>query len=137
MNRAPIADLNAFIAVAREGSFTRAAAQLGVSPSALSQTMRNLEETVGVLLLTRTTSSSAPSAAGERLVNEDSPYLEAIEAGLASLAELREKPARIIRLTAMDRAAETVLWLALSDFLLQYPHIQGNLVGDNTLRDIV
>lgn len=137
MSRAPLADLGAFIAVARERSFTRAAAQLGVSPSALSQTMRALEEKLGVRLLTRTTRSVAPTDAGERLIATVGPHLEEIETGLAALSELRDKPAGIIRITAVDHAAETILWPALANFLADYPDVQVDLVVDNTLRDIV
>src|SRR3712207_1213065 len=99
MARPPIADLAAFLAVARNRSFTRTAAQLGVSASALSQTMRGLEERLGVRLLTRTTRSVAPTEAGERLLATIGPHLEGIEAGLASLSELRDKPAGRIRIT--------------------------------------
>src|SRR3712207_2629608 len=137
MARAPIADLAAFLAVARERSFTRAAAQLGVSPSALSQTMRALEEKLGVRLLTRTTRSVAPTDAGERLIATVGPHLEGIETGLAALSELREKPAGTIRITAVDHAAETVLWPSLANFLAEYPDVHVDLVIDNTLRDIV
>src|SRR5215218_3098162 len=137
MARPPIADLAAFLAVARERSFTRAAAQLGVSPSALSQTMRALEERLGVRLLTRTTRSVAPTEAGENLAATVGPHLEGIEAGLAALTQLRDKPAGTIRLTAVDHAAETILWPALADFLAKYPDIHIDLIVDNTLRDIV
>jgi DNA-binding transcriptional LysR family regulator len=137
MSRAPLADLGAFIAVARERSFTRAAAQLGVSPSALSQTMRALEEKLGVRLLTRTTRSVAPTDAGERLIATVGPHLEEIETGLAVLSELRDKPAGIIRITAVDHAAETILWPSLANFLAEYPDVQVDLVVDNMLRDIV
>src|SRR3954454_21813954 len=117
MSRAPLADLGAFLAVARERSFTRAAAQLGVSPSALSQTMRALEERLGVRLLTRTTRSVAPTDAGERLVATVGPHLDGIDAGLAALSQFRDKPAGTIRLTSVDHAAETILWPPLADFL--------------------
>jgi DNA-binding transcriptional LysR family regulator len=137
MFRAPLADLGAFIAVARERSFTRAAARLGVSPSALSQTMRALEEKLGVRLLTRTTRSVAPTDAGERLIATVGPHLEEIETGLAALSELRDKPAGIIRITAVDHAAETILWPSLANFLAEYPDVQVDLIVDNTLRDIV
>src|SRR3982751_3762465 len=137
MARPPIADLAAFLAVARERSFTRAAAQLGVSPSALSQTMRGLEERLGVRLLTRTTRSVAPTEAGEKLLATIGPHLEGIEAGLAALSELRDRPAGTIRLTAVDHAAETVLWPALARFLAEYPDVHVDLIVDNTLRDIV
>jgi len=137
MSRSQLADLAAFIVVARERSFTRAAAQLGVSPSALSQTMRALEERLGVRLLTRTTRSVAPTDAGERLIAAVAPHLEGIETGLADLTALRDKPAGTIRITAVDHAAETVLWPALATFLTDYPDIQVDLIVDNTLRDIV
>ena len=137
MSRALLADLGAFIAVARERSFTRAAAQMGVSPSALSQTMRALEEKLGVRLLTRTTRSVAPTDAGERLIATVGPHLEEIETGLAALSELRDKPAGIIRITAVDHAAETILWPSLANFLAEYPDVQVDLVVDNMLRDIV
>ncbi|WP_028968815.1 LysR family transcriptional regulator [Sphingomonas sp. URHD0057] len=137
MARPPIAEIAAFLAVARERSFTRAAAQLGVSPSALSQTMRALEERLGVRLLTRTTRSVAPTEAGERLVATVGSHVEEIEAGLAALSELRDKPAGTIRITTVDHAAETVLWPKLADFLTEYPDINVELVIDNTLRDIV
>lgn len=137
MARQPIADLAAFLAVARERSFTRAAAQLGVSPSALSQTMRALEERLGVRLLTRTTRSVAPTEAGERLIATVGPHLDEIETGLAALSELRDRPAGTIRITTVDHAAETILWPALSNFLAKYPDIQVDLIVDNTLRDIV
>lgn len=137
MSKPSISELNAFVAVARERSFTRAAAQLGVSPSALSQTMRNLEDRVGVRLLTRTTRSVAPTEAGERLLFNIAPHLDEIERSLAEVSELRDKPAGRIRITAVDHAAETILFPALSDFLSQYPDVQVDLVVDNTLQDIV
>jgi DNA-binding transcriptional LysR family regulator len=137
MVRPPIADLAAFLAVARERSFTRAAAQLGVSPSALSQTMRSLEERLGIRLLTRTTRSVAPTEAGDRLVASVEPHLDAIELGLSSLSDLRDKPAGTIRITAVDHAAETVLWPKLAEFLVEYPDVHVDLIVDNTLRDIV
>lgn len=137
MTRAPLADLNAFVAVARERSFTRAAAHLGVSASALSQTIRGLEERLGMRLLTRTTRSVALTEAGERLIATVGPHLEGIETGLAALSELRDKPAGRIRITAVDHAAETILWPALSKFLSDYPDVHVELTVDNTLRDIV
>jgi DNA-binding transcriptional LysR family regulator len=137
MARPPLADLGAFLAVARERSFTRAAAQLGVSPSALSQSMRALEEKLGVRLLTRTTRSVAPTEAGDRLIATLGPHLDEIEAGLAALSDLRDEPAGTIRLTAVDHAAETILWPALAEFLAKYPDVHVDLIVDNTLRDIV
>src|SRR5271168_4486735 len=103
-------DLIAFLAVARERSFTRAAAHLGVSQSALSHTVRGLEERLGLRLLTRTTRSVAPTAAGERLLLTIGPRLEEIESELAALGEFRDKPAGTIRSTAAEHAAQTVLW---------------------------
>jgi DNA-binding transcriptional LysR family regulator len=137
MPRGNIDDLAAFLAVARERSFVHAAAQLGVSASALSHTIRKLEERLGVRLLTRTTRSVAPTAAGERLAARVGPHLEEVEAELAALSELRDRPAGTIRITAVDHAAETVLWPALGDFLLRYPEVQVDLIVDNSLRDIV
>lgn len=137
MSRAPLPDLNAFLVVARERSFTRAAAQLGVSPSALSQAIRTLEERLGVRLLTRTTRNVAPTEAGERLVASVGPHLEGIESAIADLSALRDKPAGKIRISAVDHAAETILWPALSGFLGRYPDVQVEIVVDNMLRDIV
>jgi DNA-binding transcriptional LysR family regulator len=137
MARPPIAELSAFLAVARERSFTRAAAQLGVSPSALSQTMRALEERLGVRLLTRTTRSVAPTEAGERLAATVGPRLDEIEAELAALSEMRDKPAGTIRITTVDHAAQTILWPAVAKFLDQYPDVQIEISVDNTLVDMV
>ena len=106
MPRQNLHDLLAFLAVARERSFTRAAAQLGVSQSALSHTMRRLEERLGLRLLTRTTRSVAPTEAGERLLRTVGPRFDEIEAELAALGELRDKPAGTIRITAGEHAAE-------------------------------
>src|SRR3954465_9626373 len=113
MPRADLNDLRAFRAVARERSFTRAAAQLGVSPSALSQTMRGLEARLGLRLLTRTTRSVAPTEAGEPLLGTIGPAFDEIAATLASLGELRDKPSGTVRITAAEHAADTVLWPAL------------------------
>jgi DNA-binding transcriptional LysR family regulator len=137
MARQPTTDLAAFIAVARERSFTRAAARLGVSPSALSHTIRGLEERLGVRLLTRTTRSVSPTEAGERLLANVGPHFDAIEAGLAQLTELRDKPAGTIRITAVDHAARTILWPALARFLSEYPDVNVEISVDNVLRDIV
>ena len=137
MTREPMDDLLSFLAVARERSFTRAAAQLGVSPSALSHTIRKLEERLGVRLLTRTTRSVSPTDAGERLLHRVGPHFEEIGKELAALGELRDKPAGTIRITAVDHVAETVLWPALSEFLSEYPDVHVDLIVDNSLRDIV
>ena len=137
MTREPMDDLVSFLAVARERSFTRAAAQLGVSPSALSHTIRKLEERLGVRLLTRTTRCVSPTDAGERLLHRVGPHFEEIGREIAALGELRDKPAGTIRITAVDHAAETVLWPALSEFLSEYPDVHVDLIVDNSLRDIV
>src|ERR1700709_34336 len=137
MPRTDLNDLHAFLAVARERSFTRAAAQLGVSQSALSQTLRGLEARLGLRLLTRTTRSVSPSEAGERLLRSVGPRLEEIDAELVSLSELREKPAGTIRITAHDHAVRSVLWPALARLLPDYPDIRIELVIDYGLTDIV
>src|SRR5438067_9005677 len=110
MARGTMDNLLAFMAVARERSFTKAASKLGVSQSALSHTMRELEARLGVRLLTRTTRSVSPTEAGERLLRSVGPRIEEIDAELAALSELREKPAGTIRITATDYAADTILW---------------------------
>jgi DNA-binding transcriptional LysR family regulator len=130
-------DLRAFLAVARERNFTRAAAQLGVSQSALSQTLRGLEARLGVRLLTRTTRSVATTDAGERLLSTIGPALDDIDAGLAALNALRDKPAGTIRITAHDHAVRAVLWLALAKLLPDYPDITVEVVIDYGLTDIV
>ena len=137
MLRENVNDLLAFLAVARERSFTRAAAKLGVSQSALSHTIRGLEERLGVRLLTRTTRSVSPTEAGERLLRTAGPRLEDIETELAALSELREKPAGIIRITATEYAVDTLLWPKLIKLLRQYPDIKIEIVIDNALTDIV
>jgi DNA-binding transcriptional LysR family regulator len=130
-------DLLAFLAVAKERSFTRAAAQLGVSQSALSRTIRGLEERLGLRLLTRTTRSVSLTEAGERLLHTLGPRFEEIDAELAALSELREKPAGTIRITATDYAADTILWPRLTTLLRQYPDIKVELIIDYGLADIV
>jgi len=137
MARENLDDLRAFLAVARERSFTRAAAKLGVSQSALSHTVRGLEARLGVRLLTRTTRSVSPTEAGERLLLNVGPHLEEIEAELDSLGELREKAAGTIRITAVEHAADTVLWPALTKLLPRYPDIKVEIVIDYGLTDIV
>jgi DNA-binding transcriptional LysR family regulator len=120
MPRDNIADLTAFLAVAREQSFTRAAAQLGVSQSALSQTIRALETRLGLRLLSRTTRSVTLTDAGDRLFQTVGPRFEEINAELTALGELRDKPAGTIRLTATEHAARAVLWPALQRLLPDY-----------------
>src|SRR3979411_878346 len=114
MPRDNVSDLLTFIAVARERNFTKAAAKLGVSQSALSHTIRALEERLGVRLLTRTTRSVSPTEAGERLLHTLGPRFEEIAAALAAQAELRAKPAGTIRITATEHAVETILWPKLA-----------------------
>lgn len=130
-------DLRAFTAVARERSFTQAAAKLGVSQSALSHTIRALEERLGIRLLTRTTRSVSPTAAGERLFQNVGPHFEEIEAELTALGELRQKPAGTIRITATDYAANTVLWPKLEKLLREYPDIKVEIAIEYGLTDIV
>lgn len=130
-------DLLVFLAVARERSFTRAAAQLGVSPSALSHAMRGLEERLGVRLLTRTTRSVAPTEAGERLLRAVGPRFDEIDAEVAALSDMRDKPAGTIRITAGEHAADTVLWPALARLLPDYPDVKAEVNVDNGLTDIV
>jgi len=137
MTRQNVPDLLAFLAVARERSFTRAAAKLGVSQSALSHTIRGLEERLGLRLLTRTTRSVAPTEAGARLFRTVGPRFEEIDAELAALTELREKPAGTIRITTGEHAAEAILWPALAEFLPRYPDIKVELIVDYGLTDIV
>lgn len=137
MAREGYADLLAFLAVARERSFTRAAAQLGVSQSALSHTIRALEARLGVRLLTRTTRSVAPTEAGEQLFNKLSPRFEEIEADLAEVVELRDSPRGTVRISATDYAANAVLWPRLKDFLPRYPDITLEITTDYGLTDIV
>src|SRR5579872_5872233 len=137
MQRGDLDDLVAFAAVGRERSFTKAAAKLGVSQSALSHTIRGLEERLGLRLLTRTTRSVAPTEAGERLLHTIGPRFEEIETELAALSELREKPAGTVRITATDYAADTILWPKLAKFLRQYPDIKVEIIVDYGLIDIV
>jgi DNA-binding transcriptional LysR family regulator len=137
MQRGTLDDLRALVAVGRERSFTKAAARLGVSQSALSHTIRALEARVGIRLLTRTTRSVAPTEAGERLMQTLAPRFEEIEAELEALGELREKPAGTVRITATDHAVDTLLWPKLARFLRQNPDIKVELIVDYGLTDIV
>ena len=137
MARENFNDLIAFLAVARERSFTKAAAKLGVSQSALSHTVRGLEARLGLRLLTRTTRSVAPTEAGERLLQNVGHRLEEIEAELEALAELRDKPAGTIRITAGEHAAYTVLSPALAKFVPKYPDIKVEVNVDYGFTDIV
>ncbi len=137
MQREDLADLNAFLTVAEERSFTRAAAKLRTSQSALSHTIRRLETRLGVRLLTRTTRSVSPTEAGERLLATLRPALEAIDRELVSLGDLRVKPAGTIRITTSDHAAQSVLWPVLRRLLPAYPDIHVELNLDSSLTDIV
>lgn len=137
MQRGHLDDLLAFVGVARERSFTKAAAKLGVSQSALSHTIRELEARLGVRLLTRTTRSVSPTEAGERLLQTIGPRLDEIDSELASLNDFRDKPAGMIRITAADYVADTILWPRLAKFLRQYPDIKVEVAIDTGLTDIV
>jgi DNA-binding transcriptional LysR family regulator len=137
MRRENVNDLIAFIEVARERSFTKAAAKLGVSQSALSYTVRTLEGRIGLQLLTRTTRSVSLTEAGERLLRTIGPRLDEIEAEISSLSELRDKPAGTVRITSVEHAAETILWPALAPLLRGYPDVNIEIITDYRLIDIV
>lgn len=137
MAQKTVNDLIAFLAVARERSFTRAAAKLGVSQSALSHTIRALETRLGLRLLTRTTRSVAPTEAGERLLRGVGPRFDEIGAELAALSVLREKPAGTIRITTGEHAADTILWPVLKGLLPDYPDIKVEIAVDYGLTNIV
>ncbi|MBB4290051.1 DNA-binding transcriptional LysR family regulator [Rhizobium leguminosarum] len=137
MPRPAVNDLIAFLAVARAQSFTKAAGKLGVSQSALSHTIRGLEERLGLRLLTRTTRSVSPTEAGERLLVSIGPRLDEIESELAALSAFREKPAGTIRINAGEHAADAVLWPALEKLLPDYPDINVEIIVDYGLTDIV
>jgi DNA-binding transcriptional LysR family regulator len=137
MPRTNLNDIAAFLAVARARSFTRAAAQLGVSQSALSQTLRGLEARLGLRLLTRTTRSVSPTEAGERLLRAAGPRLDELDAELAALGALRERPSGTIRITAHDHAVKSVLWAALERLLPNHPDITLEIIIDYGLTDIV
>jgi DNA-binding transcriptional LysR family regulator len=137
MPRQPVNDLVAFIAVAREQSFTRAAAKLGVSQSALSHTITGLEKRLGLRLLNRNTRSVSPTPAGARLLDTAGPRMDEIESELVALSELRDKPAGTIRINAGEHAAEAVLWPALAKLLPDYPDINAEVIVDYGMTDIV
>ena len=137
MKREDAGDLLAFLAVARERSFTRAAAKLGMTQSALSQIIRNLEERLGVRLLNRTTRSVTPTQAGERLFQSVGPKFTEMDADLAVLSELREKPAGTVRLTATEYAASEILLPAMRKLLPKYPDINVEVIIDYGLTNIV
>jgi DNA-binding transcriptional LysR family regulator len=137
MAQAKMDDLAAFLAVAREKSFTRAAAQLGVSQPALSAKITALEVRLGVRLLTRTTRSVSTTEAGERLLQSICPHFQGIESGLAALSELRDEPAGNLRITSVEHASQTILAPALAKFLPDYPDITVEIINDYGLTDIV
>jgi DNA-binding transcriptional LysR family regulator len=137
MRRGNLDDLSVFLVVAREGSFTKAAAKLGVSQSALSYTIKELEARLKLRLLTRTTRSVSPTAAGERLLRNVSPRIEEIEAELLALSDLREKPSGTIRITATEYATDAVLLPKVAKLLREYPDIKIEIVSDYGLADIV
>jgi DNA-binding transcriptional LysR family regulator len=137
MARIDFNNLLAFIAVARERNFTRAAARLGVSQSALSHTIRGLEEKLGIRLLSRTTRGVTPTEAGERLLLNVGPYYDGIEAELAALGDLREKPAGTVRITAHEHSASTILWPKLSKLLPDYPELNIEINLNPGFVDIV
>lgn len=137
MRRQNLADLEAFAVVAEEESFTRAAARLGVSPSALSHRMRKLEAQLGLRLLARTTRRVATTEAGERLLDALRPAIATIDRQLADLSDLRERPSGSIRITASDHATRTLLWPAIDNFLKHYPDIAIEINAESGLTDIV
>lgn len=137
MQRGEIDDLLWFLAVAEDRSFTRAAARLGTSQSTLSHTIKRLEARLGLRLLTRTTRSVAPTEAGERLIQSLAPRMAEIEADLADLTALRDRPAGTVRLTVSDDAYRTIVWPKLGPILAEYPDIRLEVSIDNGLRDIV
>ncbi|TQI81216.1 DNA-binding transcriptional LysR family regulator [Serratia fonticola] len=137
MRRDDLSDLAVFLAVAEERNFTRAAARLGTSQSSLSQTVRRLESHLGLRLLSRTTRSVAPTEAGEQLLQTLRPALESIDARLAALSQLREKPAGTVRLTTSLHAAQAILWPAIARLLPEYPELKVELSIDAALTDIV
>jgi DNA-binding transcriptional LysR family regulator len=137
MDRENASDLLAFLAVAKERSFTRAAAKLGISQSALSQIVRGLERRLGVRLLNRTTRSVAPTQAGERLFQNIGPRFDEMDGELAALSELRETPAGTLRITAIEYAADTILLPALTKLLPKYPDVKVEVITDYGLSNII
>jgi DNA-binding transcriptional LysR family regulator len=136
MARENINDILAFLAVAQERSFTRAAAKLGISQSALSHTMRALETRLGVRLLTRTTRSVSPTDAGERLLQTVGPRLEEIEAEIAAVSDLGDKPIGTIRITAIDHVVDSVIWPRLATALEKYPDVRVEISSEYRMVDI-
>jgi DNA-binding transcriptional LysR family regulator len=136
MARDNLSDILAFLAVAQERSFTRAAARLGVSQSALSHTVRGLEGRMGVRLLTRTTRSVSPTEAGERLMQTVGPKLEEIEADITAVRDLGDRPIGTIRITAIDHVVDAVIWPRLAPVLEQYPDVRVEISADYRMVDI-
>lgn len=136
MARDNINDIVVFLAVARERSFTRAAAKMGMTQSALSHIVRSLEARMGVRLLTRTTRSVSPTEAGERLLQNVAPRLEEIDAEIAAISDLGDKPAGTVRITAIDHTVDTVLWPRIAPLLRQYPDLHVEITSDYRLVDI-
>jgi DNA-binding transcriptional LysR family regulator len=136
MARDNISDILVFLAVARERSFTRAAAKLGMTQSALSHTIRALETRLGVRLLTRTTRSVSPTEAGERLMQNVAPRLEEIDAEIAAISELGDRPAGTVRITATDHVIDNILWPRLAAVLPQYPDIRVEISAEYRMVDV-
>ncbi len=132
-----IHDLQAFLAVAREQSFSKAAVKLGLTRSALSHSVKGLEDRLGVRLLTRTTRNVAPTDAGDRLMRSVGPHFEQIEAELTAIGEFRDKPAGTVRITCTDDAIVTIFQPMLPDFLKRYPDINVELIVDYGFTNIV
>lgn len=137
MRREELSDLAVFLAVAEARSFTRAAAELGTSQSAISQIVRRLEASIGLKLLTRNTRNVAPTQAGEQLIASLGPALKEIEAGLSALSALRERPAGMVRITSSRHAAEKILWPAVSSLIKTYPDVTVEISVDSHLTDII
>ena len=137
MQRETMSDLVAFLAVARERSFTRAAAKLGVSPSALSHTIRKLEERLGVRLLTRTSRSVSTTEPGERLLERVGPHFDQVADELDGLMDLRDTPSGTLRITTGDQPAESILMPAVTKLLKLYPDLTIEMIVDNGFVDIV
>ncbi|EJJ26167.1 LysR family transcriptional regulator [Rhizobium sp. CF142] len=137
MPKGNINDIQVFLAVAREQSFTKAAAKLGVSPSAVSHAVRLLEERLGVRLVARTTRNVSLTEAGERLLNSVEPHFDGIDAALSALTELRDKPAGTVRINSSDHAATSFLWPAIERLLPGYPDVTFEVSVDNAIADIV
>jgi DNA-binding transcriptional LysR family regulator len=136
MARDNINDILVFFAVARERSFTRAAAKLGMTQSALSHIIRGLENRLGVRLLTRTTRSVSPTDAGERLLQNVAPRLEEIEAEIAAISDMGDKPSGTVRITAIDHVVDTILWPRIAPLMQQYPDLHVEISSDYRLVDI-